>query len=99
MGWDLKAQKVTIFDSGDQAFAVSTLSQVTRSIVSTLQQLEQTKNTYIYVKSFTVTQNKLLGTLEKLSGKKFEVTGGNTERIAASGQEHLKQGDYEKGYP
>ncbi|KAJ5883930.1 uncharacterized protein N7473_010816 [Penicillium subrubescens] len=99
MGWDIRAKKVTIFDTGDQTFDVSTLSHVIQSIVSTLQYPEETKNTYVYVRSFTTTQNKLLATLERISGRKFKVTRANTKDLAERGQEHLKQGDYERGYP
>jgi hypothetical protein len=99
MGWDVRAQKVTIFDTGDQPFDVSTLSHVVQSIVSTLQYPEETKNTYVYVRSFTTTQNKLLAALERISGRKFKVTRANTKDLAERGQEHLQQGDYEHGYP
>ncbi|KAK9311595.1 isoflavone reductase [Lipomyces starkeyi] len=99
MGWDVEACKVTIFDSGDQPFEASTVSQVGRAVVSTLRHLDETMNTYVYINSFTLTQNKVLSVLERLSGKKFEITNGSTKLIAALGQEHLRQGDFENGYP
>ncbi|KAK9321577.1 isoflavone reductase [Lipomyces orientalis] len=99
MGWDIEARKVTIFDSGTQPFEASTVSQVRRAVVSTLRHLDETRNTYVYINSFTLTQNKVLSTLERLSGKKFEITNGSTKEIAARGQEHLREGDFENGYP
>ncbi|KAL1866620.1 hypothetical protein Plec18167_008950 [Paecilomyces lecythidis] len=99
MGWDLAARKVTIFDAGDSQFDVSTLDRVVQSIVSTLQHFEETKNTYVYVRSFTLTQNMLLEKLEHLSGKRFDITRASTAEIAARGAEHLRQGDLDNGYP
>jgi hypothetical protein len=99
MGWDLSARKVSIFDSGNRPFVVSTLGQVTRAIISVLRHEEETRNAYVYVKSFEVTQNQLLGLIERLSGAKFEVKHFTTEEIAQRGVDHLKEGDYEHGYP
>ena len=99
MGWDVDAFKVTIFDSGDQSFEASTVSQVGRAVVSTLRHLEETMSTYVYINSFTLSQNKVLSLLEKLTGKKFEITMGSSKEIAARGKEHVKQGDFENGYP
>jgi hypothetical protein len=99
MGWDLKARKVTVFDTGDQLFDVSTLDRVAHTIVATLQHYEETKNRYVYVKSFTLSQNKLLQVIEKLSGAKFEVAKGSTQEIGVRGRAHLDQRDFEHGYP
>ncbi|RHZ59769.1 hypothetical protein CDV55_105443 [Aspergillus turcosus] len=49
-------------------------------------------------KTFEVTQNQLLGLIERLSGTKFEVTHLTTEEIRQQGVDHLEQGDYEYGY-
>jgi hypothetical protein len=99
MGWDLSAHRVSIFDSGNRPFVVSTLGQVTRAIISVLRHEEETRNTYVYVKSFEVTQNQLLGLIERLSGTKFEVKHLTTEEIMQAGVDHLEKGDFEHGYP
>ena len=39
-----------------------------------MQNPEITENQYIYVESFTVTQNEVLGALEKTTGKKWKGT-------------------------
>ncbi|KAF4627566.1 hypothetical protein G7Y89_g10587 [Cudoniella acicularis] len=91
-GWDLKAKKATIFDGGETEYEVTNVAQIGRSVVAVLapEHLEETKNKYVYVNSFTLTQNKILGTLERLTGAKFEVESAETEELAKFGLEKLR---------
>jgi uncharacterized protein YbjT (DUF2867 family) len=75
MGWDLPGRKVTIFDGGDIEYEATTMPQIGRAVTAalTVEHEEATKNKYIYVNSFTVTQNKVLAILEELTGDKFAV--------------------------
>jgi hypothetical protein len=51
---------------------------------------EETKNVYIYVNSFTVTQNQILGALERLTGGKFEVIHTKAEEVSKLGLHKLQ---------
>lgn len=97
LGWDIENQKATIYDSGAEPFEASTVDRVAEAVVATLQHTEKTKNTYIYVNSFTVTQNQVLSILEKLSGKKYEITAASARELAVLGKRHVDEGE-ERGY-
>ncbi|KAI9705306.1 MAG: hypothetical protein M1820_005136 [Bogoriella megaspora] len=99
MGWDIAARKATIFDSGDQSYEATNVRQIGRAVASVLLHLEETKNRYVYVNSFTLTQNQVLKELERSTGEKFEVTSMTTKEISRIGYENLNKGDVKKGMP
>lgn len=75
-GWlhyDLKKQKSIILDSGNKAWSTSTLGTASAAIVKVLLKPEETKNRPVFVASFTLSQRQLLGALEKVGGRKWEV--------------------------
>lgn len=92
MGWDVKNCKVTIFGSGNQPYEATNVKRVGEAVASTLVHLPETENRYIYINSFTTTQNKVLAALEKASGKPYTVEYQSVEELAASGHEKLKDG-------
>ena len=92
MGWDIYSQKATIFDSGDQPYEATNLPQIAKAVVSTLRHPAETRNRYVFVRSFTLTQNKVLAGLEKASGKKWQVTQSSTKKLAMDGMEMLGKG-------
>jgi len=75
MGWNVPARKALIFDNGTYEYEATNTEQIARAVVAVLnpQHLEETKNQYVYINSFTVTQKQVLGTLEKITGDKFAV--------------------------
>ncbi|KAL7928180.1 hypothetical protein V8C35DRAFT_333424 [Trichoderma chlorosporum] len=99
MGWDLESFKVTLFDSGDQEFSCTNIRTVAEAIASVLTHEHETKNQNVYVSSFPrLTQNIVLEALERLSGRKFEVTQASTEDLAAKGEARIKRGEWLQGY-
>ncbi|OCL15265.1 NmrA-like family protein [Glonium stellatum] len=97
MGFDIHTHTVTIFNSGDQPYEATNLRQIGRAVVSTLLHLQETENKYIYVNSFTVTQNRVLAALENATQKKWVVKKDTVERLAASGIEKINDGDVSVG--
>ncbi|PKX89656.1 NmrA-like family protein [Aspergillus novofumigatus IBT 16806] len=87
IGWDLSVHWVSVFDLCNQPFVMSTLRQVMRVIISVLQHEEEARNAYVYIKLF-----------QQWSGTKFKVRHLITEDIMPAGVDHLKQGDYKRGY-
>jgi hypothetical protein len=55
---------------------------------------EQTDNRYLYIESFTITANQLLASLEKVTGKKWQVTHVNAEERKREGMEKMAKGDF-----
>lgn len=92
MGWDLAGRKAIVFDGGDVEYEATNVAQIARAVVATLSpvQFEATMNTYIYVNSFTVTQNRILGVLQELTGAKFDVEHKTTEELGKVALEKLR---------
>ena len=108
MGWDLTGRKATVFDGGDVEYEETNVAQIGRAVAAALSadHVEQTKNTYIYINSFTITQNQVLAILEELTGDKFTVSHETKVDLARKGLEAFKhatsaeksrEGDYISG--
>lgn len=93
MGWNLPARKATIFDGGDYEYEATNLAQIGHAVAAVLKpgNLESTKNQFVYINSFTVTQNRVLAGFEKLIGQKFEVKEGDVQELGRKGLESAKR--------
>jgi uncharacterized protein YbjT (DUF2867 family) len=62
LAWNLPARTATIFDGGDVEFEATNVAQIARDVAAVLSSahVEDTKNKYIYINSFTITQNQIL---------------------------------------
>lgn len=98
MGWDIDKGEVTIYDSGDQEFDATTVDQVARAAIAILRNLEETKNTYVFINSFVITQNQTLSALERIQGKPYKVSHDSWSAARSRGLEALERGDIEVGY-
>lgn len=88
--WKVKDRQFTRFDDGEISFEVSTVNQVGRAIVGILfsENLAATKNTYVFIHSYSVSQNQLLENLESVTGgMKWSVVPNKVKDINAAGQE------------
>ncbi|RDW72069.1 hypothetical protein BP5796_08103 [Coleophoma crateriformis] len=95
-GWDLQHRKVTVFDGGEQEVEATTLAQLSRAVAAILaeEQRGATKNRYVYVNSFTVTQKEVLEIIETLMPDvDIEVTEVKTDELGKAGVEKLASGD------
>ncbi|ETI27480.1 hypothetical protein G647_09671 [Cladophialophora carrionii CBS 160.54] len=90
LGWNLPEKCVTIFDGGDVEFEATNLAQIGRSVVAILERADETANQYVYVNSFTTTQNKMLKAFEKLNGEQFKVTHASMEDYSNAAQEKIR---------
>ena len=59
---------------GDQPYEATKVRQIARAVVATLLHPAETETRYIYVKSFTLTQYKVLAALEKASGTEWDAS-------------------------
>lgn len=91
-GIDIPARKAKIFDGGDVPYDATTLGRVGTAISAVLENIELTRNQFVYVNSLTTTQNQLVESLEKATGEKFEVTTGTSEELWQNGKAALEKG-------
>ncbi|KAF5646380.1 2'-hydroxyisoflavone reductase [Fusarium sp. NRRL 52700] len=92
-GFNVAAHTVTLYDGGDIAYEATNLDQVGRAIAKSLKNLEITRNQYVYINSFTVTQKDVLRALEKATGDKFQVSHGTVNELWESGAEQVRNGN------
>jgi hypothetical protein len=90
----LKTQSAVIWDSGDNKFSVTNVATVGNALVNALQRPAETENKYLYVASFTVSQNQILDALEKATKSKWKVSHTTWQEMVKEGEEKLKEGDY-----
>ena len=97
-GWDLNKREATIFDGGDVPFEATTMAQLGQGVVAILENLDLTANQYVYINSFTTTQNEVLKALKSSSGsEKWNVTHALTESTWKGGMARIQRGGDETG--
>lgn len=79
VGFNINTKKALILNGGNRAFSTSNLSQIGNAVVAVLLKPEETANQFIYVDSFTATQNEILAELEKVTGENWKVTESTAE--------------------
>ncbi|KAM0543843.1 hypothetical protein ACHAPJ_012080 [Fusarium lateritium] len=92
-GFNVDARTAIIFDRGDIAYEATNLDQVGRAIAKSLKNISITRNQYVYVNSFTVTQNEVLSALKRFTRDKFEVSQGTVDGLWEEGAEQVKNGN------
>ena len=108
-GWsiDIKNRKATIFDGGKTPFHSTSLGTVALAIVRLLSlpatasegkpSLETYKNSWVYIRSFKVSQRELLNAAQKATNttdKDWTIEEKDLNQYVASGHEDLKKGDF-----
>ncbi|KAJ6096631.1 hypothetical protein N7486_007377 [Penicillium sp. IBT 16267x] len=81
---DIKNRETTIYDGGDNTFSTTCLADLGSVVVGVLKSPEQTKNRVIYVEGANLTQNKLLGSLEKVTGSAWTIKEGSIADLNAA---------------
>ena len=111
MSFNPHTRSATIYDSGNQPYEATNVAQVARAVTATLVHAAKTTNQYVYVNSFTLTQNKVLAALEKASGTKWDVSHSTAKEYGEASLQKLREsegqtpvrmskaGDYPEGAP
>jgi hypothetical protein len=97
LGWNLRNQTVTVYDSGDQLWEATNINRIAQSVAACLQteHYEETKNRYVFINSFTVSQNQVIAELEKAMGAKLTIERVQSSEMAASARQELATGEVE----
>ncbi|KAL9099209.1 MAG: hypothetical protein Q9187_009530 [Circinaria calcarea] len=93
LGFSIPTHTATIYDSGNTRIDTTTLPTIGTAVVKVLLQPSRTANRFIYISSFTTSQNEILAALETASGAKWEVRHEMTEALTTRGRERLEKGD------
>ncbi|KAJ5093278.1 hypothetical protein N7456_009139 [Penicillium angulare] len=100
---DVKNREMTIYDGGENKFSTTCLSDLGTVVVGILNNLEQTENRAIFIEGVNMTQNKLFGILEKVTGsnwtrKEETISDLNTAMYAEMSKEHPNPGVFVPGF-
>jgi hypothetical protein len=91
-GFDLANRKAMIYDDGDQPFSTSTVPSIGIAVARVLLHLEATQNHFVFISSFTTTQNEILAKLEKHSAAPWEITKVNSKAKIEEAREVFRNG-------
>jgi hypothetical protein len=94
MGFDLKGHKATIFNHGNDTWSTSTQATIGLAVKNAMLIPDKTANKYMFIDSFTVSQNQVLESLEKITDKKWEVIHADAEEEKRKGFEKMSSGDF-----
>lgn len=94
LGFNLKDKTYTIIDSGNATFSTTNLLYIGKALVAALEKADATKNQYVYVSEFQISQNELLAVAEKVSGEKFTVNKVSAKDHIALGNKLLSEGNH-----
>jgi hypothetical protein len=96
--FDLANRTATIWDGGHKSFTLINEKALGQSVVSVLQNPEQTKNKYLHVASVETTQLEILEALEKATESKWTVRETTTEAQLSEAGVKLAAGDFEGAF-
>jgi nucleoside-diphosphate-sugar epimerase len=85
-GFDIDSKTVTLIDGGTATFTASTLPTIARATLAMLEHADETKNQYVYISSFHISQKDILDVVEKANGQKWTVKHITSEELIAQGK-------------
>lgn len=94
MGFNVKNHKVSLFNGGQDTWSTTTLDTIGLAVKNSLLVPDQTANRYVFIDSFTVSQNDVVASLEKATGRKWEREQVDAEEMKKMGLEKLSKGDF-----
>lgn len=96
-GYNLRSKTVTVYDGGDQPWEATNIAQIARAVTACLspEHYEKTSNQYVFVNSFTVTQNQVIAEIEKAMGTKIEREHVRSSEVAEVARRELATGEME----
>lgn len=93
MGFDLKGHKATIYNDGNAVWSTTTFATIGLAVKNAML-IPETANKYIFIDSFTVSQNQVLASFGKTTGKKWEAIHVDAEEQKKVGMEKMATGDF-----
>jgi nucleoside-diphosphate-sugar epimerase len=93
-GFDFASKTATLIDEGQATFSTTNLEQIGHAIIAVLQKPAETKNQYVYVASFNLSQKEILAEIEKITGEKWTTKQVASADSIQTGREKLAKGDF-----
>jgi nucleoside-diphosphate-sugar epimerase len=94
LGINYAEKKFRIYDGGNGYFSSTTIEDTASAVVAALKKPGETANQLLSVSNFATTQNELFGSIEKLSGEKFERVYVDSQKVIVDARKALEEGDW-----
>lgn len=94
LGFNIPHNQVTVFDGGDIKYEATNLQQIGRAVVACLasqEAFDQSADQYVYVNSFTVTQNQVAALVEKFTGQSMKRIDVSSAEMSQKSREILAE--------
>jgi hypothetical protein len=91
LSFEVKGRKAKIFDDGEIRWSATTLAMIGTAVVRVLQKEEETRNHMLYIQSFCVTQNEVLWSLMKVTGKDWKIRQVNSDDFIREMKREMKK--------
>ncbi|EEY15094.1 isoflavone reductase family protein [Verticillium alfalfae VaMs.102] len=93
IGFNISTKTAGLIDSGTAVFTSSTLPYISKAIIASLERPDETKNQYVFVGEFNVSQQDILKTLEEVQGEKWSVEHLVSDDMIVSAEKRIAEGD------
>jgi hypothetical protein len=94
MGFDLTSKKATIFNDGNGKWSTTAFGSIGLAVKNAMLIPDKTANKYLYVDSWTLSQNQILASLEKATRSKWDATHVDAEEQKKEGLAKMARGDF-----
>lgn len=94
MGLDIATRHAGCIDGGVSVFTSSTLPYIAQAVLASLKHADETKNQYVFIAEFNVSQKQLLEAVEQVHGQRWTTENLKSEDVIADGEKKLAEGDF-----
>jgi hypothetical protein len=92
-GFDFKTRTATLIDDGTTMCSLSRMRTIAKAIRGCIENFEETKNQYVFIASFHMTQRDMLAAIEKLDGQKWTVEHTTSQDLQIRGHTRCIKGN------
>ena len=93
-GFDFKTRTATLIDDGTTMCSLSRMRTIAKAIRGCIENFEETKNQYVFIASFYMTQRDMLAAIEKLDGQKWTIEHTTSQDLQIRGHTRCIKGDW-----
>lgn len=95
LGFDLDSSTATIYDHGDVKCQLTVLADIAQSVKGVLMNPGETRNRYVYINTFHLSQNEILKVLEGVQGRDWKKVRKDARKSIRTGLHELEKAQQE----
>ena len=95
LGFDLDSSTATIYDDGDVKCQLTVLADIAQAVKGVLTNPAETRNRYVYINTFRLSQNQILKALERVQGRAWTQVKKDAREIMRTGLQKIEKAQQE----